>query len=80
MGVYEQLFDGEENMRMNCMAYEKKGRLEGMAEGRRLQNEDVATKLISMGMAPEDISEATGLTSEEIGRLGRTAAGIVSVP
>ncbi|MBR7006011.1 MAG: hypothetical protein IKH98_03770, partial [Candidatus Methanomethylophilaceae archaeon] len=34
MGVYEQMFDEEENLRMNCAAYERKGRLEGLAEGR----------------------------------------------
>lgn len=76
LGVYEQLFDEEENLRMNCMAYEKKGRLEGMAEGRRLQNEEVAGKLISMGMAPEDVAEATGMSLEDILRLSRRARAI----
>ena len=56
------------------MAYEKKGRLEGiaegMAEGRRLQNEEVARRLISMGMAPADVAEATGMALEGILRLG----------
>ncbi len=77
MGVYEQLFDEEENLRMNCEAHEKKGRLEGLAEGlaegraegRRLQNEEVARRLVSMGMSAKDVSKATGLTVEEIRRL-----------
>jgi hypothetical protein len=75
MGVYEQLFDEEENLRMNCEAYEKKGRLEGLAEGlsegRRLQNVEVARRLVSMGMSAEDVSEATGMTLEEVLRLRR---------
>ncbi len=78
MGVYEQLFDEEENLRMNCAAYEKKGRIEGreeglvegrekgMAEGRRLQNEEVARRLASMGMSVEDISVATGMSVEDV--------------
>jgi hypothetical protein len=55
MGVYEQMFDEEENLRMNCAAYERKGRLEGLAEGRRLQSEDVSratTKSAASWMAP----------------------------
>ncbi|MBO4569357.1 MAG: hypothetical protein J5674_05335 [Candidatus Methanomethylophilaceae archaeon] len=75
MGVYEQLFDEEENLRMNCEAHKKMGRLEGraegMAEGRWLQNEEVARKLVSMGMSAEDVSKATGMTAEEVRRLGR---------
>ena len=69
MGVYEQLFDEEENLRMNCEAYERKGRLEGRAEGRRLQNEEVVRRLASMGMAVEDISESTGMAVEDVRRL-----------
>ena len=53
MGVYEQMFDEEENLRMNCEAHEKKGRLVGLPEGRRFQNEEVARRLVSMGMSVE---------------------------
>ena len=74
MGVYEQMFDEEENMRMNCAAYERKGRLEGLAEGRtaglaegrRLQSEETARRLASMGMPVEDVSKATGMTPDEV--------------
>ena len=77
MGVYEQMFDEEENMRMNCAAYERKGRLEGLAEGRtaglaegrRLQSEETARRLASMGMPVEDVSKATGMTPDEVRRL-----------
>ena len=72
---------------MNCEAYERKGRLEGraegmaegraegllegMAEGRRLQNEEIVRRLASMGMSVEDISEATGMSVEDVRRLVR---------
>ena len=69
MGVYEQMFDEEENLRMNCAAYERKGRLEGLAEGRRLQSEEVARRLASMGMSVEDVSRATGMDPDEVRRL-----------
>ena len=69
MGVYEQMFDEEENLRMNCAAYERKGRLEGLAEGRRLQSEEVARRLASMGMSVEDMSRATGMDPDEVRRL-----------
>ncbi len=48
---------------------------EGMAEGRRLQNEEVARRLASMGMAAEDISEATGMSVEDVRRLVRRRSG-----
>ncbi|MBR7006839.1 MAG: hypothetical protein IKH98_08185 [Candidatus Methanomethylophilaceae archaeon] len=69
MGVYEQMFDEEENLRMNCAAYERKGRLEGLAEGRRLQSEEVARRPASMAMSVENVSRATGMTPDEVRRL-----------
>ncbi|MBR7006911.1 MAG: hypothetical protein IKH98_08575 [Candidatus Methanomethylophilaceae archaeon] len=48
---------------------------EGMAEGRRLQNEEVARRLASMGMAAEDISEATSMSVEDVRRLVRRRSG-----
>ena len=82
MGVYEQLFDEEENMRMNCAAHERKGRIEGhaaglaeghaagLAEGHAAGltegRKEVARRLIGMGMSAEDVSKATGMTPEEV--------------
>lgn len=74
-GVYEQPFDEEESLRMNCEAYERKGRLEGlaeglmegMAEGRRLQNEEVVRRLASMGMAVEDVRRLVQKWVEAVG-------------
>ena len=56
------------------IAGEKRGRLEGEKRG-RLEGENankiaVALKLLSMGMDIAIISEATGLTEDEIRKLG----------
>ncbi len=51
MGVYEQLFDDEENMKMNCAAFERKGFKAG--------SRAVARRMLSKGMSPEEVSDLT---------------------
>ncbi|MBO4569466.1 MAG: hypothetical protein J5674_05915 [Candidatus Methanomethylophilaceae archaeon] len=69
MGVYEQMFDDEENMRMNCAAFEQKGFRRGEREGFKAGGEAIARRMLSKGMSPEEVSELTGIPSEEVLRL-----------
>ena len=46
-----------------------KGRAEGRAEGEQSKAQEIATRLKTMGMSPEEIAKVTGLTQEEINRL-----------
>ena len=48
---------------------EMKGIKKGREEGREEKSREIAQNLKSLGLSLEDISKATGLTSEEIGRL-----------
>ena len=58
----------DETIRRAAMAEgEAKGRVEGEARGRA----DTARNLLRMGIAPSQISEATGLSLEEIEALSR---------
>ena len=45
---------------------EAKGEAKGEAIGAASAKKETATNLLKMGLAPESISEATGLTIEEI--------------
>ena len=48
-----------------------KGRAEGLAEGQRKANEDMARKLKAMGvLSVGQIAEATGLSADEVEKLG----------
>ena len=51
----------------------KKGLAEGRAEGRAEGIADIARKMLSDGWAPETISNYTGLSIEQIGKLGSNA-------
>lgn len=42
------------------------GRAEGRAEGAAKTSREIAAKMLAMGLSPEQISQATGLTDEEI--------------
>ena len=68
---YKAMRDAETNdetIRRAAMAEgEAKGRAEGEARGRA----DTARNLLRMGIAPSQISEATGLSLEEIEALSR---------
>lgn len=62
MGVYEQMFDDEENMRMNCAAFERKGFMKGEREGSKA----VARRMLSKGMSPEEVSDLTEIPLQEV--------------
>ena len=82
MGVYQQLFDDEENRKMLEKAYAKigmeEGRQQGLEEGRRegleqgmeqgrtLERETIIKGMLSKNLSPEDISEMTDLPSDNI--------------
>ena len=71
---YKAMRDAETNdetIRRAAMAEgkaegEAKGRAEGRAEGEARGRADTARNLLRMGIAPSQISEATGLSLEEI--------------
>ena len=73
MSLYEELFDDEENMRMNCRISERmgheKGREEGIATGKRMQMEETARRLLSKGMSEGEVSEVTGMPLEDVRRM-----------
>ena len=69
MGVYEQLFDDEENMRMNCEGHWKEGFEEGREEGREEERKAIVSAMISNGMSPEDVSRAAGIPLETVLKL-----------
>ena len=73
MGAYEQMFDDEENLKMLEKAWKKenmeKGRKEGIKEGSEKTKNDIARKMLSKNMSPEDISEITGLPLEDVIRM-----------
>lgn len=48
----------------------EEGRAEGREEGKRMNQKDIAKKMVAMGMDPKQISEATGLTEDEVRSLG----------
>ena len=48
---------------------EEKGIKKGIKQGREEERREIAQNLKSLGLSLEDISKATGLTSEEIGQL-----------
>ena len=67
---YKAMRDAETNdetIRRAAMAEgEAKGRAEGEAEGEAKGKADTARNLLRMGITPSQISEATGLSLEEI--------------
>ena len=81
MGVYEQLFDEEENMNMNRRVFFRKGLAEGerrgLAEGERkglVEGEEnerrrIVSRLLSSGMPPEDVARIVGVPLEEISKM-----------
>ena len=78
MGVYQQLFDDEENRKMLEKAYAKigmeegrqqgleEGRREGLEQGRTLERETIIKGMLSKNLSPEDISEMTDLPLDYI--------------
>ena len=72
---YKAMRDAETNdetIRRAAMAEgEAKGRAEGEAEGEAKGKADTARNLLRMGITPSQISEATGLSLEEIEVLSR---------
>ena len=61
------LFDQDYVTRMYGIDQRREGKIEGMIEGKK----ETALKLRQMGMTIEVISEATGLSKEEIEKLTR---------
>ena len=66
MGIYAQMFDDEENKKMIARLGMKKGMAKGMAEGITKGKTDVARKMLSRGMPPEEVSEITELPPDLI--------------
>ena len=77
MGIYEQMFDDEENMRMLKEAYReeglKEGREAGLKEGREEGREegkaDIVRVMVSKGMSPEEVANITDLPLEDVVRM-----------
>ncbi len=73
MSLYEELFDDEENMRMNCSISERMGREKGLEEGietgRRLQMGETARRLLLRGMSDDEVSEITGMPLDDVRRM-----------
>ncbi len=77
MGVYEQLFDDEENMRMLEKAWKKealqkgfqKGMEQGMERGMESSRSEIVLNMISKGVSFEDISDLTGIPPETVRRI-----------
>ncbi len=74
MGVYEQLFDDEENMKMNCAAFERKGFKRGEREGFKAGGKAVARRMLSKGMSPEEVSDLTEIPLDEVLRMKKRAS------
>ena len=66
---YEDSLKAYRDIKNSLDTAEEKGRAEGRVEGRAEGRAEVAKKLLSMGMLPSDIAEATGLTLDEISAL-----------
>ena len=47
----------------------KEGREEGLAEGKTEERLEIAKKMLGMGLSVEQITEATGLSEEEVLKL-----------
>ena len=47
----------------------EKGREEGLAEGEAKKSLEIAKKMLEMGLSVEQITEATGLSEEEVLKL-----------
>ena len=47
----------------------KEGREEGLAEGKTEERLEIAKKMLEMGLSLEQITEATGLSEEEVLKL-----------
>ena len=65
------LFDQDYVTRMYGIDQRREGKIEGMIEGMIEGKKETALKLRQMGMTIEVISEATGLSKEEIEKLTR---------
>ena len=51
------------------MIGEKRGRKEGVAQGERTKQREIARKMVEMKMALDIIAKATGLTEQELNAL-----------
>ncbi len=85
MGVYQQLFDDEENLKMLKKAYEKIGLEKGLEQGlkqgtkqgmekgivigKEEEKKKIALKMLSKNMSPEEVSEMTDIPLEDVIRL-----------
>ncbi len=74
MGAYEQLFDDEENMKMNCAAFERKGFERGERKGFKAGSRAVARRMLSKGMSPEEVSDLTEIPLDEVLRMRKKAS------
>ena len=69
-GLYGSYVEGEEKGIAKGRAEGiAKGRAEGMAKGMAKEKLDTAYRLLSMGMSGSQITQATGLTEEELKKL-----------
>ncbi len=74
MGVYEQLFDDEESLKMVKREHEKiglqkgieQGREQGIEQGREEHKAEIVRTIRSKGKTPEEISELTDIPLDEV--------------
>ena len=59
----------EESKKVTLSIYEEKGRVEGKIEGKVEEKQEIAAKLKAKGFPVDEITEITGLTTEEIEKL-----------
>ena len=66
MGVYEQLFDDEENFKVALREEKKVALREGRMEGRQEHRAEIVRTMSSKGKTPREISDLTDIPLEDI--------------
>ena len=67
--IYQSDMKSERDILMMIHDQKEQGRAEGRAEGRAVERSEIAAKMKSMGLSPEQISQATDLSIEVINSL-----------
>ena len=67
--IYQSDMKSERDILMMMLDQKEQGRAEGRTEGRAEERSEIAAKMKSMGLSPEQISQATDLSIEVINSL-----------
>ena len=67
--IYQSDMKSERDILMMMQDQKEQGRAEGRVEGRAEERAEIAAKMKSMGLSPEQISQATDLSIEVINSL-----------